>query len=45
VRGGEVLPGNALLLKFSPLFWLEAVAVFAFGVSWLTKGEVILADK
>ncbi len=41
----KLLPGNALLLKFSPLFWLEAVAVFAFGVSWLTKGEVILADK
>lgn len=41
----KLLPGNALLLKFSPVFWLEAVAVVAFGVSWLTKGEAILADK
>lgn len=41
----KLLPGNALLLRFSPLFWLEAVAVVAFGVSWLTKGEAILADK
>ena len=41
----KLLPGNALLLKFSPLFWLEGVAVVAFGVSWLTKGEAILADK
>ena len=41
----KLLPGNAFLLRFSPLFWLEAVAVVAFGVSWLTKGEAILADK
>lgn len=27
-----------------PVFWLEALAVMAFGVSWLTKGEAILAD-
>ena len=40
---GNALPG--FLLRFSPLFWLEAVAVVAFGVSWLTKGEAILADK
>lgn len=41
----KLMPGNALLLKFSPVFWFEAVAVVAFGVSWLTKGEAILADK
>ena len=28
-----------------PVFWLESVAVVAFGVSWLTKGESILPDK
>ncbi|NBC16989.1 MAG: DUF998 domain-containing protein, partial [Bacteroidetes bacterium] len=28
-----------------PVFWLEAVAVVAFGLSWLTKGEAILEDK
>ena len=26
------------------VFWLEAITVFAFGVSWLTKGEAILGD-
>jgi cytochrome bd-type quinol oxidase subunit 2 len=31
--------------EFSPVFWLEAIAVVAFGMSWLTKGEAILADE
>lgn len=26
-------------------FWLETVMLIAFGFSWLTKGEVIVADK
>lgn len=30
--------------RLAPVFWLEAVAVVAFGVSWLTKGEGILKD-
>ena len=29
---------------YDPIFWLEAVAVVAFGISWLTKGEAILKD-
>ena len=39
-----------VLLKHSgpqtvdPVFWLESTAVLAFGISWLTKGEAILAD-
>lgn len=28
-----------------PVYWLEAIAVTAFGWSWLTKGETILKDK
>jgi hypothetical protein len=28
-----------------PVFWLESLAVVAFGVSWLTKGETILKDQ
>ncbi len=36
------MPG---LQAFEPVFWLEAFAIFAFGVSWFTKGEAILADK
>ncbi|WKZ34415.1 MAG: hypothetical protein QY332_12410 [Anaerolineales bacterium] len=27
------------------LYWLETVAILAFGVSWLTKGEAILQDE
>jgi hypothetical protein len=29
----------------APVFWLESIAILAFGVSWLTKGEAILADR
>jgi len=29
----------------NPVFWLEAAALVAFGVSWLVKGEALLADK
>ena len=28
----------------NPIYWLESLAVVAFGVSWLTKGEAILRD-
>ena len=28
-----------------PVFWLESIAVIAFGVAWLTKGEMILKDQ
>lgn len=27
------------------MFWLESIAVVAFGISWLTKAQVILADS
>jgi hypothetical protein len=32
------------IIALAPVYWLEAVAVVAFGVSWLIKGEFILAD-
>ena len=32
------------LQTIDPVFWLESAAVLAFGISWLTKGEAILAD-
>ena len=35
---------RAALQSLDPVFWLESIAVIAFGVSWLTKGEAILAD-
>lgn len=39
-----LLPGDVAIKKLSPVLWLESVAVVAFGMSWLTKGEAILAD-
>lgn len=36
---------NPLVARFNPVFWLEAVAVIAFGFAWLTKGETILKDE
>jgi hypothetical protein len=28
-----------------PVYWLESISLFAFGFSWLTKGEALLKDK
>lgn len=33
------------LKQVNPVFWLESLAIVAFGFSWLTKGEAILADQ
>lgn len=33
------------LRALHPVFWLESVAVVAFGMSWLTKGEALLKDE
>jgi hypothetical protein len=33
------------LESLKPVFWLEALAIEAFGISWITKGEVIFADQ
>jgi len=30
---------------YNPLFWLETLAILAFGVSWIVKGEAILKDE
>jgi hypothetical protein len=38
-------PIRAMVEQFSPRFWLEAIAIVAFGISWLTKGEAILKDQ
>jgi hypothetical protein len=31
--------------NYKPIFWLEFLALEAFGFSWLTKGEALLPDK
>jgi len=33
------------LAPLHPVFWLEWLALLAFGTSWLIKGEALLADK
>lgn len=30
--------------QYNALFWLEAIAIWAFAAAWLTKGRVIVAD-
>jgi hypothetical protein len=34
-----------LIAPLTPVFWLEAIAVVAFGTAWLIKGETILKDQ
>jgi hypothetical protein len=33
------------LKPYDPVFWLESIALWAFGFSWLTKGEVFYRDR
>jgi hypothetical protein len=35
---------NDLIINLAPVYWLEALAVVSFGLSWLVKGELILRD-
>ena len=35
---------NAQTVSVHPTVWLESLAVLAFGVAWLVKGETLLAD-
>jgi len=34
-----------ILHKYHFIFWIETLALFAFGASWLVKGKFILEDK
>jgi hypothetical protein len=33
------------LSSLKPVFWLETIALWAFGVSWFVKGETLLRDN
>ncbi|PST83360.1 DUF998 domain-containing protein [Pedobacter yulinensis] len=33
------------VVNLKPVLWLEAIALMAFGCSWLVKGELLLADR
>lgn len=35
----------SLLDRYNPIYWLETVAILAFGISWFTKSEAILKDE
>ena len=42
----SVIPAiHELFKEYKPIFWLETLALLAFGFSWLTKGEGLLPDK
>jgi hypothetical protein len=42
----DLIPDWRVALQaYKPTFWLEAIALWAFGTSWLTKGEAMFADK
>ena len=36
---------NHLLKPYKPIFWLEWVALLAFGFAWLVKGKMFFNDK
>ncbi|HXV60788.1 MAG TPA: DUF998 domain-containing protein [Vicinamibacteria bacterium] len=36
---------ESALAALKPVFWLESFALWAFGVSWTIKGEMLLQDK
>jgi hypothetical protein len=39
------VPADSPIEGLSPVFWLESLAIVAFGVSWFVKGEAILQDQ
>ncbi len=41
----SLFPDYHKVAKFDPVFVFESIAIVAFGFSWLTKGEAILADN
>ncbi len=41
----KILPEDSWVNRLDPVFWLEAIAIWAFGWSWFVKGEGILKDR
>jgi drug/metabolite transporter (DMT)-like permease len=39
-----LLLSDSDLAALKPVFWLESVALWSFGLSWLTKGETLWQD-
>ena len=42
-----LLPGEtgAVFKEYKPVYWLESLADFAFGIAWAVKGEALLKDE
>ena len=40
----KLVPLSSMIERLNPVFWLESLAIVAFGLSWFTKGEAILGD-
>ena len=36
---------NTAISALKPVFWLESLALWAFGISWLIKGETLFKDS
>ena len=41
----NVRPEIRSLAPLKPVFWLESLALWAFGVSWFIKGNTLLIDS
>lgn len=39
------VPDTPWLQTLHPIFWLESLMIFAFGIAWFVKGETILKDE
>lgn len=40
-----LVPQGSPVLVLAPIFWLETLALWAFGISWLVKGETLWKDR
>jgi len=40
----EFLLSNDVRNRLHPVFWMESLALFAFGFSWVTKAEMVFGD-
>lgn len=42
---GSLYLSHDLSAKIQPMFWGEAIAIWAFGFAWLVKGDAIIRDN
>jgi hypothetical protein len=36
---------NTTISDLRPVFWLETLIIWAFGISWFVKGEAFFKDR